>query len=387
MSIEEKNKNEILSEIAADLFAKSKGKEQLPSNIERLRTQIKKVIDNEETLFGKFRALVESFHQLIPNEQQRYNAAIQALSTTAKVSTQDIVAAVRNQLKELAILEKGFLGSSFDWRNDLKVMQAKSLEMKNEIARLRENIVRLEREEKELLHNTATREKEMELVETAVKKLFADIAAEVTAIDKKVEESTTSLSRTVVDRNAIESSFFGNEKKNDLEKEVPGPSSPKCMESDKVCPLCGGRMNFHLSEQKWICYSCANEEAKQEEAAQTETAGAVKASPAQNSDEEKGCPMCGGHMNFHLKEKIWMCYSCAYQEGGVNGEKKNEQVSPSDFEFPEDRETSKLSRSREALPTTKNCPACRKKMIWYPEKNAWECSSCGYERRSVYGLP
>ena len=61
MSAEEKNRNEILSRIVADLFVKSKGGEELSSKIRRLRDEIKKVIESEDTIFGKFRELVASF--------------------------------------------------------------------------------------------------------------------------------------------------------------------------------------------------------------------------------------------------------------------------------------------------------------------------------------
>ena len=109
MGAEEKNMNEILSQIVADLFVKSKGGEELSSEIHRLRDEIKKVIESEDAIFGKFRGLLESFREIIPEEKQRYNAAIKALSTTSKLSRQEIVKAVNNQLEELKILEKGLM--------------------------------------------------------------------------------------------------------------------------------------------------------------------------------------------------------------------------------------------------------------------------------------
>src|SRR6266496_248153 len=99
MGAEEKNRNENISRIAAELFVKSEGGEELSSKIHRLRDEIKKVIENEDTIFGKFRELVASFEEIIPEEKQRYNAAVKALSTTSKLSRQDIVKAVINQLE------------------------------------------------------------------------------------------------------------------------------------------------------------------------------------------------------------------------------------------------------------------------------------------------
>ncbi len=67
-------------------------------------------------------------------------------------------------------------------------MEAKSREIREEISKLRERIGRLESEEKEILTGMAAREKDTELVSKAVGELFADIAAEITYINKKVAE-------------------------------------------------------------------------------------------------------------------------------------------------------------------------------------------------------
>jgi len=106
---EEKKKNEVVSRMAANLFVKSKGGEELSSKIHRLRDEITKVIEHRDTIFGKFRELVESLEEIIPEEKQRYNAAIKALSATSKLSRQEIVKAVSNQLEELKILKKGLM--------------------------------------------------------------------------------------------------------------------------------------------------------------------------------------------------------------------------------------------------------------------------------------
>ena len=47
MGVEENNRNEILSRMAADIFAKSKGGEELSSKIHRLRDEIKKMTVSE----------------------------------------------------------------------------------------------------------------------------------------------------------------------------------------------------------------------------------------------------------------------------------------------------------------------------------------------------
>src|SRR5512143_2574931 len=177
MGAEEKNRNENLSRIAADLFVKSTGGEELSSKVQRLRDEIRKVIEGEDTIFGKFRGLLESFRDVIPEEKQRYNVAIKALSTTAKMSQQEIVKAVNNQLEELKILEKGLLSTPSGWRDELKAMETKSQEMRDQISKLREKIVRLESEEKEIFNGIAARENAKAVLETAVRDPPTDTSA------------------------------------------------------------------------------------------------------------------------------------------------------------------------------------------------------------------
>ena len=270
MGVDEKNRSEILSRILADLFVKSKEGEGLSSKIHHLRDEIKKVIESEDTIFGKFRGLVESFREIIPDEKQRYHAAIQALSTTAKLSQQEIVKAVNNQLEELKILEKGLMPALPGWHDEFKVMEARSREMRDEISKLREKIGQLEGEEKGILNGMAARKKEMELVGKAVGKLFTDLGAEITSIKKKVEEFTaeSAAPQPVPDREAVnKSDIFPGEGKGSGERksEMPGSPAPQDGEWQRKCPMCGGRMDFYAQEEMWQCYSCAYEEEREPE--------------------------------------------------------------------------------------------------------------------------
>ncbi len=404
MGAEEKNKNEILSRIAADLFVKSKGGEELSSTIHRLHDEIKKVIESEDTLFGKFRGLVESFREIIPEEKQRYNAAIKALSTTSKVSRQDIVKAVSNQLEELKILEKGLLSAPFGWRDDLKVMEAKSREMREEISKLRERIGRLESEEKEILKGMAIREKDMELVSKAVGELFKDITSEITYINKKVAEVTaeSAASQPSLPRDSIKTDIPSQEKRGGGQKsEILESSAPQDTELQKRCPMCGGRMDFYSSERTWRCYSCAYEELKEGKKVEERKNEIPEPSALQDTEWQKKCPMCGGRMDFYINEKKWICFSCAFEEseeGAVQdkSEEKSEQAnepkpapaSPSfaiplaDLPFDEYQEPKKRSSPSHSQPSSKKkpCPSCRKKMNWHAEEKAWRCPFCGYER-------
>jgi len=345
VGIEANNRNEVLSRIVADLFVKSEGGEELSSKIHRLRDEIKKVFESEDTIYGRFRELVESFRQIIPEEKQRYIAAIKALSTTSKLSQQDIVKAVSSQLEELRIIEKGLLPALPAWRDELKVMEARSQEMRNEIAKLREIIARIESEEQGLLGAMAARKKELELAERSVGELFTVIAAEISHIKSKVEEFTAE------------------------------PAAPQPI---PVAPAAPAPVQTPVRTE--------------ERGGGGQQSGIPEPAAPQNSEWQKKCPMCGGRMDFYIKEDRWQCYSCAYEEikeevqpASEKNRELTDEPEPSppyvvpvvDPAFNEYKEPKK-----ESSPTKKKpCPACHKKMDWYPMENAWRCSFCDYERR------
>lgn len=387
--------NEILSQIVADLFDKSKG--ELSPKITYLRAEIKKVIESEGTVFGKFRDLVESFREVIPDEKQRYNAAIKALSTTSKLSKPEIVTAVNNQLEELKILEKSLVSTIPAWRNGLKVMEAKAQEMRNEIAKLRERIAWLENEEKGTLNGMVTYQMEAELAEKAMRGLFADIGAEITYIKNKVEEFTAESAAPQPPVPPVITDF-PVEKKEVVEQQVEISEPPAPQEQDtewqKKCPMCGGRMNFHGNEQMWQCYSCAYEEVGKEKSGGVQKSESVEPSVPQEQERElqKKCPRCGGRMDFLNNEQMWQCYSCGHEEST----KDEVQGKPAPASGPGSGPTPSFTVPLADLPSNeyqapkkaaappvkkKTCPACHKKMNWYPDENAWRCTACEYERR------
>ncbi|HUI46272.1 MAG TPA: hypothetical protein VL122_09870 [Nitrospirota bacterium] len=357
MSVEKKNRNEILSQIAADLFIKSRGGEELPSKIHRLRDEINKVIESEDTVFGKFRKLLVSFEEIIPEDKQRYNAAIKALSTTSKLNRQEIIKAVNNQLEELKILEKSLVPAHPGWRDELKVMDAKSREMRDEILKLREKIGRLESEEKGILNDIASREKEMELVEKAVGELFTDIGSGITSIKKRIEEFTSesAVSQPIPARDSIKSNISSEEKAGGEQKsEILESSAPQDTELQKKCPMCGGRMNFYSKEGMWMCYSCAYEELKKDE--------------VQGKNEEKN-EYTNAPKPIPAPEPIFdpsppADVSLAFLSSKENKSKKGSSLS-----------------NNQPSSKKKDCPACRKKMSWHPQEKVWRCPFCEYERR------
>jgi len=430
MGTEANNKSEIISRIIADLSAQPRGGEELSSKIRSLRDELKKVIENENTIFGKIRGLVESFREIIPEEKQRYNAAIKALSATSKLSRQEVVKSVDNQLEELKILEKGLLSALPGRRDEFAAMEAKSREIKDEISKLRERLERLENEEKEILNGMAARTQEMTLVEKAVGELFTDITADITFIKKKIEESAAeSAVAPVAQPSPPTASIKSDIPAKDTgvveqKVEISAPFPPQPLpdtKQEKICPMCGGKMSDYRDRLR--CYACAYEEAKPIKAA-VEQKIEISASSApqepQDTKPQKKCPMCGGRMDDY--GEVWQCYVCAYEEskeGKVpdKGEVKREPTnapepapaSESIFDnaiptLPsrEYREPVKepiqgsiqdtikgsilggmegSSPHKKPLPKKKTCPSCGKKMNWFEEEKAWRCPFCEYERK------
>ena len=178
-------------------------------------------------------------------------------------------------------------------------------------------------------------------------------------------------------------------------------------------------MDFHIREKTWICFSCAYELKEGEAQGKSEEKSEIREFPApqetressvpQDTQWQKKCPMCGGRMDFLSGEKIWMCYSCAYEEEGKaqgKSEEKSEHtnalkptpVSEPIFDpsspladpltsqsFNEDPikgsiKDSSTSKNRSST-KKKTCPACHKKMNWHEDEKTWRCPFCEYERR------
>ena len=346
------NKN--LTLMVANLFVKSKGGEELPSKIQRLRDEIRKSTQGEDSVFGKFHGLLESFREIIPDEKQRYHAAIKALSTTAKLSQKEIIKAIGNQFEELKTLEKELLASLPAWRDEMKTLEAKSKQIKSDIAKLRDKITQLENEEKGIQSSMAAREKETEAVEKSIKELFSNIGTEVTQVKKKVEEHTAESGPPppAPPKPVVKSSAPPPEKKSAVEQkiEIERPPVQKDTEWQKSCPNCGGRLNFHTIDKMWMCYSCAYEEPGEGQ------------EPAKSA--ESSSPLAGP------------------SSGSSGGPSSTTSFAPSRTPFTAPASTPAPS-SAEDQPSskTKTCPVCSKTMYWYPNDKAWRCPSCQYERR------
>ncbi len=330
-----------VSQIVADLFAKPANGAGLPSQARTLGDELKKAVQSEETIYGKFRGLLESFREIIPDEQQRYQAALKALSTTAKLSRQEITKAIDEQAKDLKVVEKGFLPAQAGWRNELKAMENRAQQLKGEIAQLREKVAQLESEEKGVLAAKASREKELEQAEQTVKDVFAGIGTELIAFKKKLEElpaesagtppgptaaaqapSPVPPSMPAAPSPAPQKKDASSKKKESREPaiEIQGAAVTAETQYQRKCPMCGGPFNLLELENKWQCFTCGHEEAaiaapEQKAAAKQgeNQPGSKPAAPADTNFQRK-CPMCGGPFNLLELEKKWQCYTCAHEE-------------------------------------------------------------------------
>jgi hypothetical protein len=348
-----------LSQIIAELFARSTGGEELSPKVQRLREEIKRVFESEATVYGKFRGLLQSLREIIPDERQCYHAALQALSTTSKLSRKEIIKAVTDQLEELKILEKGLMPALPNWRDELRAMEVRSKEIQGEIARLREQIAQLESEEKKVLTGRVEREKEIELVEKTTREFFAGIRAEITSIKNKVEGFT-----------------------------AEGPAAQPTPPAAKPAPP---------AAQPIPPKEPPKSSAPSSQKGGKEQAIEIKGPPPPvESKWQKKCPMCGGQMNLLELETMWQCFTCAYEESTDDVQGKSAPAStpgsgaPPSFVEPlasmtsgEYESSKKASSPSVNQPPTKKktCPVCRKKMYWYPDTKAWRCPSCHYERR------
>lgn len=359
--------NSDLPRIIADLFAKSGSSEELSTRLRRLRDEIKKGIERDDTIYVKFRGLLESFREIIPDEKQRYNAAIKALSTTSKLDSNELVKAFAKQQDELTILEKGLLSSLPGRGDDLKKMEARLKAVKDETAKMRERISQLEGEEKDLIGSIAAQEREAESVEKTVKEAFADIGAEITGIRKKAEEYIAEAAppppapappKEAAKKEPAKGDASSKKKESGEKKvEIEVPPPPKDTKWQRKCPMCGGQLNFHTYERLWQCYSCGHEEAGSYDAPDTRESQTEPDEPTDAQQDRMPGPESAGEPAPDLAVPLADTFSSEAQE-------------------PKRR-----SSAKEPAIKSKPCPGCRKTMHWYSDDKAWRCSHCGYERR------
>lgn len=377
----EKDRKALLSQIAADLLAGSKESGE-PLNIYRFRGEIEKALGTTEEVFWKFRGIVESFRDILPDEKQRFEAAIKAMGATAGLGQEDVLKAADNQLDEIKVLEQELISALGSRRDELKAMEARTREVRKEISRLREVINRLEREEQDLLGGISAREEEAKLAEKGLKDLFKEIGEEITGIKHKIVGFAA-------------------------EKVAPRPIVIKSNKHEEETK--GGKQAGKVTEPPAI----ETKNKPEEESSILETPP-----PPARKKGERECPMCGGGMSYFLKEKKWQCYSCAHEDTQQGDfQDKSEPASPPEPAPKASPESVPASETPATRPATiveydnshfspssdvvhsgsvhvhpqrssgkkKLCPVCKKKMDWYEDGKTWHCPYCKYERMDFNG--
>jgi ribosomal protein L37AE/L43A len=342
VAAENNNNEKLINEIAADILARARESKGYSIDASRLRDEIIKDIGSRDLIFGKFLELLEALRHVIPGEENLYHAALKSLSTTSGISQKDVLGAADTRLSELKRLGEAFKSALGGWRDDVKGMESKSLEIRKEISKFREKIGQLEKEERQILDGMAARSKEIELAQNGIAVLMSDIAAEITGIKAKLEEFASergplqpvSPPDSVKD-NGLETDVSGGA----VEVELQPMSAPQDTEGSKKCSVCGGQSMWYESEKIWKCYVCGHEDKEDTEVpgAREKTAGPQKPAPAQAQKPEppramtvaapqeipsvqkrpavktKTCPICKKNMEWHEREKSWRCPFCKYQ--------------------------------------------------------------------------
>ncbi len=341
--------------IIFDLLAKAKEKEGL--DVVRLRNELREKIEAGDKTFGKFRELMESFQDIIPQEKQRYHAAIKALSTTSGISRQNIVESAKNRLEELKIVEKGVLASLTGFNDELKAMESRSNKIKSEIAKLREKIADFEKEEQEILADIEARGRDTKVVEDGVRKVFGDIEAEISDIKEKIEEFTGEKGSSL----PITTPDSGESQKRDDEREgieIEAAIPQEETKWTKKCPLCGALMNFHTSESMWKCYTCGNEEMKKDDAEGSDELSKDEDPPLALEPDASTGPAVAVESTVSFEHELT---PVAFEPASVSSKRSPPAKRPS--------------------PRKKTCPVCRKQMMMREEDKTWTCNFCGYQRR------
>ncbi len=297
-----------LSQIAADVFARSTQSRELASQVQRVGEEIRNALHSDDTMSGKFRGLLEALGAVLPDEQQRYNAALQAISSTSKLSRPEIISAVSGELEELRTVEQRLKATVQAWRDALKGMEARSQQLKGEIAHLRQRLGQLESEEQTIV--TAEGQGLAE-AERTVRELFANSREEMSSLSRKIEELTTE--EAAPRKEAVKSSAPVPKKKVGGQKAAVRGPAPK-QASDEV--QARGKEKEAapaaptLPEAPGPAAEPSLPDAEPASAAR-EATGTKKGSSRSGSQpggkKKKSCPVCYKQMVWSPGEKVWRC--------------------------------------------------------------------------------
>lgn len=353
-----------------DLLARAKDGELL--DLALLGDEIRKGLDSGDKTFSIFNDLVESLQDIIPKEKQRYNAALKALSKTSGLNRQHILESAESRIGELKDIEGLVFSAMAGFSDALHALAARSKLIRSEIAELRKKISDLEKEEQETLSSLARRERENKAAEQAVRKVFSDVGAEITEISNKIVQFSAEAAPTQpIKPPASVEPAEREDAEADVElEESPAeePAAPQDTKWIKKCPLCGGQMNFHSSESLWMCYTCGNEEP--EKNAGSGAGGPAAAAAAANPPEPAPPDESAAELDPAPAAKPPV---------------PPEPAPPAKpAPAPKNKPTPAAAQpsGKQSFPGKKKaCPVCRKQMNMHEEENTWKCPFCNYQRR------
>ncbi|MDA8155319.1 MAG: hypothetical protein M0Z52_02545 [Actinomycetota bacterium] len=345
------------------LLAKLRGNNM---EIPMLDGEIRKIAAGPDQILSKFREILGLLEEVIADEKRRYKTAIRTLAAASGLNQQDVLKAASNQLEELETLKDEFM-AALSGGDEFKAMESRVQEIRGQKSNLMEKLARLEAEEQKVLGDMADKEKDTGLAKKSLEKIFTEAMDEISGIKAKLEglsQEKTEILETVTPKTAA------------------APSQPAPPE--KAQPLPGNGLP-----------------------GEGETAAAESAKTADpygtDTQWQKKCPNCGSKMNFFLNDKKWLCYVCAFEELKDGSGRDNDESAGLASEGKPEPQLQAVAQTSEAVTNPpglsvvrysamnakmqvkkKNCPVCRKKMVWGEADKTWRCTSCEYFYRTGY---
>lgn len=221
--------------------------------------QIRAQVEGAGEELQRFLGLLDAFVDIIPDEQDRYSAAVKALSHATGLTVKDVLAAADRQLAELKGQREGFSEALARWREDLHLHAAKSREIRSRIGALEREIAELEAMEKEALSQLVTGEKEVARAAAQFDSMADEFHADIETARQKILDMVSA-------DGAPARKAPASRKKKEPVDEPPDLAEDEgiglaAQESDhrKICSDCKCPMDWHEIEKKWKCFVCANE--------------------------------------------------------------------------------------------------------------------------------
>jgi predicted nucleic acid-binding Zn-ribbon protein len=237
----------------------------LSLNVGQLLEKVRCEIEKDSGELKKFLDLVESFRDIVPEEDKRYHAAMKALTHDSGSGKEALLSAADRRLSELENQKKSFALSLAGRRAEMKVLLAKPDRLKDEISRLKEELRRLEEEENNVLTNFAAEEKAL----TTTEEKFSAMAE---ALEKEILEIRRRITRYLfegaappdghlmqLDIDADDAVSPSGEEADGFEGATFRLEAGEASGNTKPCPNCRNQMNWYDFDKKWKCFVCAHE--------------------------------------------------------------------------------------------------------------------------------